>query len=250
MTANQEVPAEQRNQLTEIADSFRTTRRTIEESTIDFIREAILRGIYRPGQRLQQDNIAELLGVSRMPVRTALRKLETEGLVVFSAHRGTTVRMLTAEEIAEIYELRIMLETHMLTLAAKRLTPSTLAELEQSADEVRHETDSTRWITQRQLFYSRLYELAGRPRTAAMVQELRTVVGPYLVLRRVAERPDAHLVVLEYLKQGDLRGAKRWLRDHLESVSDQVQQLVRDEASVSGAEQRGAAASRRPSQAL
>ncbi len=244
--ADLDVP-DQSDQLNEIAATFRTSLQTIEEITVHFVREAILRGIYRPGQRLQQDSIAELLGVSRMPVRAALRKLETEGLVVFNAHRGATVRMLSAEEIAEIYELRILLESHLLELAAERLTPEVLEQLERSADEVRHQTDSSLWIGQRQVFYTQLYGLAERPRTTALIAELRTEVGPYLVLRRVAESPEAHLGVLEHLKRGDLEGAKLWLRDHLQAVSGQLQRMVREEAQ---AEEGGRRRARGPGAAL
>lgn len=241
--ASPEVENDPSDALSEIAASFRTSRQTIEEMTVNFVREAILSGIYRPGQRLQQESISELLGVSRMPVRAALKKLETEGLVLFSAHRGATVRMLSADEIAEIYELRIMLESHLLELAMQRLTPEVLKELERSAEQVRRQTDSSRWIGQRQVFYQKLYELAGRPKTTALVAELRAEVGPYLVLRRVAESPETHLGVLEHLKRGDLEGAKRWLADHLATVSERLQQLIREEAGA--ADDEGRATGRR-----
>jgi DNA-binding GntR family transcriptional regulator len=227
--ADPEGSDEQSERLTEIAASFRTSLQTIEEITVHFVREAILRGVYRPGQRLQQDSIAELLGVSRMPVRAALRKLETEGLVVFNAHRGATVRTLSAEEIAEIYELRILLETHLLELAAGRVTPEILAELEAAADRVRHELDTSRRIEERQVLYTRLYALAERPRTSALVTELRMEVRPYLVLRQVAESPDTHLRVLEYLQRNDLEGAKGWLGDALGTMSKDLQRMVREE---------------------
>lgn len=216
--------------LDEIASGFRNSFQTVEEMTTHFVREAILLGVFSPGQRLHQDHIAELLGVSRMPVRSSLRKLEAEGLVEFHAHRGAAVRLMTPEEIAEVYELRILLESHLLAQAAKNLTPDALGDLESLASRLRHEHEPTQWLERRQEFYGRLYGLAERARTTALVFELRAEVGPYLVMRKAPEDPD-HASVLEYLRSGDVRGASRALKTHLTAVSKELQAMV--------AEQRG-----------
>ena len=216
-------------ELREIASSFRGSFQTIEDMTLHFIREAILRGILRPGERIQQDVIADLLGVSRMPVRSSLRKLESEGLVVFSTHRGSSVRRLSAKELAEIYDLRIMLETYALEEAAKRLTPEVVKELGRIAKDLRQEKQSTRWIGHREQFYRRLYDLADLPRTSELIFKLRAEVGPYLVMRRVVEDPRGHAGVLEFLSAGDVVGAKQWLRDHLSAVSKELQDLLEQE---------------------
>lgn len=217
--------------LRDMATNLRGSFKTMEEMSAEFIREAILRGLYPPGQRLEQDRIADVLGVSRMPVRSALRKLETEGLVVFHPYRGATVRLLSPAEIQEIYELRILLECHALEEAAKKMTPDVMTELEGVAHDVRQETDSTVWLEYRREFYERLYELSGLPRTVGLIKELRREVGPYLVMRDVASasRHGYHIVVLDYLKDGDVDGAKTALTEHLRAVSEELQKLVADE---------------------
>lgn len=216
------------DRLRAMADGLRGSFQTMEALATEFLREAILRGLFPPGQRLQQDNIAELLDMSRMPVRSSLQRLETEGLVVFHPYRGATVRLLSPDEIAEIYQLRILLETRLLEEAGSKLTEERLSELEELSSQVRQETDSTVWIQQRQRFYDRLYEWADLPRTAQLVADLRREVGPYLVLRDVAttERHGRHLAVLDYLRNGDVDGAKGALATHLSSVSDELQALV------------------------
>lgn len=211
--------------LESIAASFRSAFQTVEEMTTHFVREAILQGIYRPGERLQQDAIAALLGVSRMPVRASLRKLETEGLVEFSPHRGATVRLLSTGAIAEVYELRVLLESRLLEAAAPRLDPEVLAELDGVARWVQADGRSSDWIQRRRHFYERLYELAELPRTAQIVAELRTEVGPYLAMRHV-EHEHHHLVVLDALREGDVDAAKAALRSHLEGVSKELQDIV------------------------
>lgn len=214
--------------LKTIAGNLRGSFQTMEEMATEFIREAILRGMYRPGQRLQQDQIAELLGVSRMPVRSSLRKLETEGLVVFHPYRGATVRLLTPEEIEEIYELRILLESHALEQAASHLTSDVLEELGQVAKSAEDETDSSMWLEHRREFYETLYSLAGLPRTLQLITELRREVGPYLVMRDVAADSSHghHLVVLDYLQAGDIKGAKKALAEHFDEVSQDLQRIV------------------------
>lgn len=215
--------------LRAMANSLRGSFQTMESLATEFLREAILRGLFPPGQRLQQDSIAELLDMSRMPVRSSLQRLEAEGLVVFHPYRGATVRLLSPEEIAEIYLLRTLLETRLLEEAGARLNDERLAELAELSSQVLGETDSTVWIRQRERFYDRLYEWAELPRTAQLVAELRREVGPYLVLRDVAttDRHPRHLAVLDYLERGDIDGATQALAAHLSSVSDELQELVR-----------------------
>lgn len=215
--------------LPALAASVRGSFSTVEDMTKAFIRDAILKGIYRPGQRLQQDAIAEILGVSRMPVRASLRQLESEGLVSFQAHRGATVTALSREQIAEIYELRILLETFALEKAMERIGRHELAELTTLATEMEDAVDSSSWLEQRQRFYTRLYAYAGRPETLALIRRLRSFVGPYLLLRRVVEEPHGHMPIMELLKKGDAAAAKEWLAEHLEQVSRKLQDLVESE---------------------
>jgi Transcriptional regulators len=91
------------------------------------LREAIITGHLRGNEPLPQDEIAAQLRVSHIPVREALRQLESEGLVTYQPNRGATVSALTSEEIREIYEIRVILETAAIRRAASRLTPLQLA---------------------------------------------------------------------------------------------------------------------------
>jgi DNA-binding GntR family transcriptional regulator len=215
--------------LPALAASVRGSFSTVEDMTKAFIRDAILKGIYRPGQRLQQDAIAEILGVSRMPVRASLRQLESEGLVSFQAHRGATVTALTTDQIAEIYELRILLETFALEKAMERIGEPELAELTALATEMEDAVDSSVWLDQRQRFYARLYAFADRPETLALIRRLRSFVGPYLLLRRVVEEPHGHMRIMELVCDGDAAAAKAWLAGHLAEVSLKLQHVVETE---------------------
>lgn len=215
--------------LPALAQAVRGSFSTVEDMTKAFIREAILKGIFRPGQRLQQDSIAALLGVSRMPVRASLRQLESEGLVTFHAHRGATVASLTGRQIAEIYELRILLEGFALEKAMENLTEERLQELAEMAKELDASRDPSVWLEHRQRFYAQLYAYAERPEALALIRRLRAFVGPYLLLRRVVEEPHGHLGILDLLQEGDVAAAKRWLGSHLQQVSEELQRVVEEE---------------------
>ena len=93
------------------------TRKTLGTATLEAMREGILNGTYAEGEQLRQDAIAADLGVSRIPVREALRQLEAEGLVVFSPHRGAIVSSLSLKEIRELFELRAEIESDLLRRA-------------------------------------------------------------------------------------------------------------------------------------
>ncbi|MGH7460513.1 MAG: GntR family transcriptional regulator, partial [Longimicrobiales bacterium] len=96
------------------------------ELTAEALREKILHGDYAEGAPLRQDALAAELGVSRIPVREALRQLEVEGLVTFSPHVGAIVSTLSLDEISELFELRAVLETELLKRALPKLTPEIL----------------------------------------------------------------------------------------------------------------------------
>src|SRR6478672_13809392 len=97
-------------------------RQTIASMTIEALRERILRGDYPDGEPLRQDALADELGVSRIPVREALRQLEAEGLVTFNPHRGAVVSSMSLDEIMELFELRADIECDLLARAVPLMT--------------------------------------------------------------------------------------------------------------------------------
>src|SRR5262245_39037975 len=98
------------------------------------VRAAIVENRYPPGQRLVEQRIAEELGLSRTPVREALRMLEAEGLVVSERNRGAMVRPLSPTEVVDLYGLRIRLEAYAVEVATERAAESELGQLVDLAD--------------------------------------------------------------------------------------------------------------------
>lgn len=213
--------------LRSMAESFQRTWKTAEMLAEAFVREAISRGIYRPGDRLPQDSIANILGISRIPVRAGMRQLESEGLLTILPHRGAIVTVLRADDIKEIYELRTLLECDLVERCMPRITPEGLEELRRIAAELDEAAPTTRTIMRRIPFYEHLYSLADRPRALTLVSRLHAEVGAYLVLQSVIEEPfGTHDHLLDFLDSRDVRGAQTWLRKHLSQVSQQLQGIV------------------------
>lgn len=215
--------------IEDIARSARSRYRTVEDMVVAAIREAILSGVYRPGDKLPQEKLAQTLGASRIPVRAALRQLEAEGLVVFSPHRGATVRTLGPEDIAEIYALRVLLETFALRSAIDHITPEEIDELAVIADELDAHHEGEEWLELRQRFYDRLYTIAARPLTAEIITKLRADVGRYWLSLRVVDRHagDEHRVIIDAIRAGNVEQAEHWLSEHLGQVSSELQRRVK-----------------------
>ncbi len=202
--------------------------RTLQELVTDRIREAILRGWLKPGERLDQAEIAERFQVSRMPVREALRTLEAEGLVKFYPHRGVEVCELSPEEIEEIYQIRIALEAMAVQLAvprfneeADRRLSAILQEMEEVAD------DPPTWTTLNYRFHKELYALSGRARLCGIIESIRNIVQPY-VTRDISHPARARLAMQEHreilkaCRAGDANLAAQLVSQHLKHVCDSL----------------------------
>lgn len=155
------------------------TRQTRHSLVRDRLREAILRGYFKPGERLDQKEIARLFNVSRSPVRAALVSLAAEGLVENEPHRGSIVAELTPVEVEEIYLIRKVLEGIASRLGVPNLTQGEIEQLQALMDELETATDVDERVRLNQEFHNVLYQAAGRPRLYALIQTLSNTALPY-----------------------------------------------------------------------
>lgn len=174
-------------------------RRTTPGIVADVLRDAIMHGVLKSGQPLRQDELAGQFGLSRIPVREALRQLEGEGLVTMNPHRGAVVSTLSGDELQEICEIRTALETTAIRLAIPHLDEATLALAEEILRATGRETDVLEhWSRNNWRFHSTLYVPARRPRLLAMIKNLHDNVDRYLRL---------HVSMLHYKEKGQ---AEHW----------------------------------------
>jgi len=129
MSVKSPIPTDEgtKARLDKIIASAGAANLTAQDLVLTSVREAILTAALPPGSRLRQEKLAEMFGTSRIPVREALRALEYEGLVSSIPYRGFTVTELDADDIEEVYDLRILLESHAIRLAVPLMTDDDLA---------------------------------------------------------------------------------------------------------------------------
>jgi DNA-binding GntR family transcriptional regulator len=218
-----------------LADGYRS----IGEMVYEVIRQAIISGAFAPGERLRQESLAAAIGVSRLPVRSALVQLESEGLVTFHPRRGAVVRSLTLAQIREIYETRELLESHALAKSMATMTPQRLKELRQLASAMDAEHEGGGFVDTRVAFYRALYDAENNPQLVEIIETLRSSVGRYLLGWRLSTgHPGGHKQLVEFMRRGDLAAAQDWLKAHLEQVRRGVEEIVQDATSPSGHPQR------------
>lgn len=222
--------------LESLAETARSRFHTSEDVAATFIRDAIGRGIFRPGDHLNQGQIGEMLGMSRIPVRSSLRQLEAQRLVTINRFRGARVSELDTEDVNEIYELRAAVECMTLDHVAENLTPELTAELKLQAASLDEATDiKVRWVEARQTFYDQLFGVSGQTRMTELVSDLRMEVAGYVAVHDVTRAHAGHLQLVEMLERGDVEDAKDWHREHILGVRDRLIAAMASEAAATAA---------------
>ena len=149
---------------------------TTADSVAAALRDALHQGRWSAGAALRQEELAAEFGVSRIPVREALNKLQAEGLVVVEPNRGAFVAYLTAVDVREVFDLRVLLECDALRNAIPRHTPRTLRQLHALQAELDAEDDPNLWLATDAAFHEVLYAPSGRTKTLEMIAALRASV--------------------------------------------------------------------------
>ena len=203
---------------------------TAQDLVLTAMREAILTAALPPGARLRQEKLAEVFGTSRIPVREALRALEYEGLVTSLPYRGFTVTELDADDIEEVYDLRILLESHAVRLALPLVTDEDLAELERLFAEMRGAGAGDAQLAARERFYIRLYSISGRPRLVSLIARLRQEIARSLRWPTLQHAPEHHEQFFEAVRSGDADGAVSQLASHYRRVATLIRRYLRDAA--------------------
>jgi DNA-binding GntR family transcriptional regulator len=214
--------------LRQLVDRRRGEYETVEDLVLDTLRQAILDGILPPGTRLRQEDLALAFATSRIPVREALRVLQYEGLASSEPHRGFTVTALDADQIEEIYDLRIVLETHAVRLAIPLLTDRDVVELQALYDEMESTEDSDIRLAMREKFYFRLYGVTARPRLVGLISRLRQEVARSLRWKLVQHSPAHHAIFFDAVKAGDADLAAAELASHYRKVAALLRRFLRE----------------------
>ena len=198
-------------------------RQTLASLTLEALRERILRGGFPEGEPLRQDAIAEELGVSRIPVREALRQLEAEGLVTFTPHRAAVVATLSLEEIAELFEVRADIESDLLRRAIPLMTTADhrrATEILDAYDVALESGEVAVWGELNWQFHSTLYAPSNRQFTLGIVGKLHQHSDRYLRMQLSLTQGQSrarqeHRAILAAAKKRDTTKAPLLMRNHI-----------------------------------
>lgn len=239
-----ESPEPDADALQRLAGRHQVGYRSVGVMAYDILRDAILNGTLVPGQKLRQETLAETIGVSRLPVRSALIQLEADGLVEFHERRGAVVKSLSVEQAREVYDIRTLLEVEALRLSMADLTDERLERLRELGRIADAEEEGADFVDARTQFYAELYDAARHPVLWEMIEQLRLKVGRYVLGWRLVNNDDhahSHEELIAAVAAGEVEPAVEVLRSHLQRVRDAVLELLANE----GAAARAPAAKRR-----
>ncbi|MDY3983784.1 MAG: GntR family transcriptional regulator [Veillonellaceae bacterium] len=209
------------NRLTPIRlDNYKPLREVVCET----LREAIRDGVLKPGERLMEIPLAEELGVSRTPIREAIRKLEQEGFVVMVPRRGAYVADISLKDITQVFEIRSALEELAAGLAAERITPDETEKLERLLVEIGNDMEQHNMdkIVETDInFHEVLYKASRNDRLVEILNNLREQTSRFRAMSmnqpgRLIKTWEEHRLLVEAITSGNAKKAREVARLHME----------------------------------
>ena len=217
----------ERKLLPIVLDGYKPLRDVVFET----LRDAIITQVLKPGERLMEIQLADEMGVSRTPVREAIRKLELEGLVVMVPRKGAYVAGVSMKDIHEVYEVRAALEMLAVTLAAERITEEELDALEQQvlreseaeSDTDEHALDNIIYIDSS--FHDIIYQAAHNQRLVQFVNILQEQLQRFRAASlsrpgRSKTALDEHKQIVEALAERNGELAAKLAKEHIENAEN------------------------------
>lgn len=208
--------------------SIGANHRTLRQAVTDQIREMISNGDLAPGERLLEDKLAKQLGVSRNPVREAIRALEATGLVAVEPRKGAYVANFDAAEAAELLDLRSVLEAYAARLASRRRTDAQLEVIAETLERGQAATtngDLVGAAVAHRDFHLAVETAAGHTYLGAVVEPLRAqteLVFSMLADQRGVVSWEQHIDIFRAISRSDEEAAGSATRKHMQSVLDDL----------------------------
>lgn len=195
----------------------------LRDVVFNTLRQAILKGELEPGERLMEIQLADRLGVSRTPIREAIRKLELEGLVVMIPRKGAEVARITEKDLKDVLEVRCALEELAVELACKKIMPSEIEELKKNVMEFKKTMqgkDVTALAEKDVAFHDIIFEATGNGRLIQILNNLREQMYRYRVeylkdTNTHEKLVTEHEAIIQDLEEGKVEEAKKNIDDHI-----------------------------------
>lgn len=209
----------------------------LRDLVFNTLRQAILKGELKPGERLMEIQLAEKLGVSRTPIREAIRKLELEGLVLMIPRRGAEVAKISHKSLQDVLEVRGALEALATDLACQRITEEELEALQKAQENFKKAVESG---TEMQIaeadeaYHDIIYNASNNKRLVQMINNLREQMYRYRLeyIKDEAQRGiliAEHDKILEAIRIRDIIRAKALMKEHIDNQEMTVSRNLEDE---------------------
>ena len=217
----------------------------LREVVSDALRQAIQDGVLKPGERLMEIPLAEELGVSRTPIREAIRKLELDGFVVMIPRRVAYLSNITLKDITQVFEIRSALEELAAGLAAERITTEELENLERMLVEINEymeSKDMDKVVAADIEFHEVLYKASRNERLAEIVNNLREQTFRFRSVSmkqpgRLAKTWEEHRQLVEAISSHNAAQARKIARVHMEHSEQTLLAGMQDAATAHSVEE-------------
>lgn len=209
---------------------------TKEEYAYQALRQAILRCELAPDEKLVIDRLSVEMGLSQIPVRAAIQRLQAEGLVVINPHSSATVAPLSPDKVNEVFTLLESLERAAFRIASQKCSPSDLATLDLLVDQMEvalTDNDSTAWLAANIAFHRQIAELAAMPLlvdfTSRVLDEWERISHFYfqhVTSARLPQAQDEHRQIVSLLRAGDAKGLDDLAVSHNRAANQAYQSML------------------------
>lgn len=213
-------------------DSYKPLREIVFEA----MREAIISGVLKPSERLMEIQLAEEMGVSRTPVREAIRKLELEGFVVMIPRKGAYVAGVSHKDVADVFEIRAALEGLAAGLAAERITDDEIEQMERVLLYKEGEERDLELIVKSDTdFHALVYKASRNQRLVQILENLREQIQRFratslAVPGRVRDAIEEHRAIVEALANHDVEKAQELANSHIVTAENVMFEALRTQA--------------------
>lgn len=210
-------------------DSYKPLR----EIVLEALREAIITGLLEPGERLMEIQLAEEMGVSRTPVREAIRKLELEGFVVMVPRKGAYVAGVSYKDVKDVFEIRAALEALAAGLAAEKITQEELDELERVLHYEKEPDNLEAMVQSDTDFHALLYKASRNERLIGILANLREQIQRFrttslAVPGRVKYAITEHRDMVDAIARHDVQEAQNLATSHIENAANVLFEALRE----------------------
>lgn len=201
---------------------------TISQKVETLLRLAIMRGVLKPGVDLSMSKLAADLQVSRMPVREALKKLKSEGIVKIQPQKGVRILPVSPDDLRELADIRVALECMAIKLSLHRMTDADFQALEKVIDDMAKEHDNLQIFNLAEKFHDILYDASNNTQLIELINQTRYKFNRYLWIYAVTFKnvEEIHHVLLETIKSGDKGRATLAMEEHIRQTARKVMSVI------------------------